>query len=371
MRKKIAVVVSNIDKSLGFEWFLAGINKEKYIITFIVLHHSSSKLYAFAKSQDYDAHLLEYRGKHDLLIVLIKLVKIFISNRFDIVHCHLFEGSLLGLLAAWIARVPTRIYTRHHSTIHHQYFPKGVKYDLFINNLATKIIAVSKNVFTTLTKLEGVPPSKIIIVNHGFDLSMFNNKNSDTISSLKAKYQILDGQVVVGVISRFVVEKGIQYIIPAFYNLLQDYPTAKLVLANAQGAYAHEIDQLLLKLPNDSFSKITFENDVVSLYSCFDIFVHVPIDESEAFGQTYIEALAVGIPSIFTLSGIAPEFIKDQENALVVPFKDSEAIASALKILVQDKPLRNRLVTNGKEAVKHSFSVQRMMENLEKVYDNT
>ncbi|MBL0097760.1 MAG: glycosyltransferase [Bacteroidetes bacterium] len=82
-----------------------------------------------------------------------------------------------------------------------------------------------------------------------------------------------------------------QYIIPAFERILKSQPK---------------------KLPSDSYIKIEFERDLFSLYSIFDYFIHAPIDPSvEAFGQVYIEALAAGIPSIFTLSGIAPDFIVD------------------------------------------------------------
>ena len=72
--------------------------------------------------------------------------------------------------------------------------------------------------------------------------------------------------------------------------------------------------------------------------------MHVPIDSmSEAFGQTYIEALASRVPSIFTLSGIACEFAKDRVNCLVVPYKDSDSIQLALESIFSSsfKYLRN------------------------------
>jgi hypothetical protein len=57
----------------------------------------------------------------------------------------------------------------------------------------------------------------------------------------------------------------------------------------------------------------------------------VPIDDTiEAFGQTYIEALISGVPSVFTLSGVASEFIENGKNALVVDYKNSEQISVAI-----------------------------------------
>ncbi len=135
---------------------------------------------------------------------------------------------------------------------------------------------------------------------------------------------------VIGVVARYEILKGIQCIIPAFRRLLEDFPDAKLVLANAYGHYAHQIRRLLRgMLPDHSYCEIQFEPDPVALYSSFDVFVHTPLVAGyEAFGQVYVEALAAGLPSVFTPSGIAAEFITDQLNAHLVPFQDSDAILS-------------------------------------------
>lgn len=370
MKKKLAIVVSGIDKSLGFEWFLSKINKDKYELVLIVIHSSSSNLYNFALSNQIRAYLIPYKSKKDLLGAFIKVLKIFLANKFDIVHCHLFEGSFIGLLAGWITRIPNRIYTRHYSILHHNYYPKGVKYDLLINNLATKIIAISNNVKNTLIHLERVNVNKVHNVNHGFDLTLFKNPNVKPINELKIDKNLNDTTIIIGVIARYAIYKGIQFIIPAFKKFLERYPGAKLVLANAHGDYATEIVKLLKDLPSDSYEQILFEKDLVSLYQRFDIYVHVPIDtETEAFGQTYVEALAIGIPSIFTLSGIAPEFIRHNHNAIVVPFKDSESIFQAMCLLADNEELCKELVNRGRESVKEKFGIDQMIHNLEQIYD--
>jgi glycosyltransferase involved in cell wall biosynthesis len=98
--------------------------------------------------------------------------------------------------------------------------------------------------------------------------------------------------------------------------------------------------------------------------------VHVPIDEcAEAFGQTYVEALAAGIPSVFTLSGIAREFIENEKNALVVPYKNANAIQTSIERLLENKQLRNNLVEQGKKDVYASFVIDKMMNSLFSLYE--
>ena len=143
-----------------------------------------------------------------------------------------------------------------------------------------------------------------------------------------------------------------------------------MILANANGNYKSEIKNLLSQLPTKSYLEIPFEEDIFSLYHLFDIFIHVPINkEIEAFGQTYVEALAAGVPSIFTLSGVASEFIKNGENALVVDYQNSDEIYEALKRLLRGNNLRSKIIKNGITSV-NQFQVKIMIKNLETLYKN-
>jgi glycosyltransferase involved in cell wall biosynthesis len=159
------------------------------------------------------------------------------------------------------------------------------------------------------------------------------NHDANEVARIKSFYNPQSKYPIVGVVARWMEWKGIQYIIPAFEKLLEDYPNAKLCLFNAsnRAEYAQVLKPMLKKLPIGSYESIGFESNVYDLYSLFDLYVHTPVDTNcEAFGQTYIEALAAGVPSIFTLSGVAREFAIDEPFATIVPFRDSEAIYRAM-----------------------------------------
>jgi glycosyltransferase involved in cell wall biosynthesis len=148
-------------------------------------------------------------------------------------------------------------------------------------------------------------------------------------------------------------------VIPAFKELLNEKPNAILLLANAVGDYTTEIQSLLSTLPATSYREIKFEHDMPAFYKLMDIFLHVPIDAaSEAFGQVYVEALAAQLPCIYTLSGIANEFVIDKENALVVPFMDSDSILSAINVILNDDKFAEKISINGMNKSRELFSVQ-------------
>jgi glycosyltransferase involved in cell wall biosynthesis len=189
------------------------------------------------------------------------------------------------------------------------------------------------------------------------------------VKILLSKYQLEGKAPIIGVISRYFELKGIQFIIPAFKKLLAVSPNAHLILANATGEYASVIQSFLEGVPGENYTQIRFEGDIAALYQTFDVFIHVPINSHiEAFGQTYVEALAAGVPSVFTLSGVAAEFIEHEKNALVVPFQKADAIYLAMMRLLEDGPLRSRLIEQGKIDVKQQFELAGMMQKLEELY---
>ena len=368
MKKKVTYIMFHVEKALGFEWAIENVNPDKFEFSVISINVSKNSVFEqFCSQRNIEFHRIEYSSKRSIPKAIYDTYKILKKIKPDVVHCHIFEANIIGLTAAILARVNNRIYTRHHSTFHHTTAPSGKKYDLVINKMATSIISISENVSNVL-RMEGVPEKKIHLIHHGFDLSFFNNISDDRLEKVKQKYNPEGKHPVIGVISRYTEWKGIKYTLSAFTQLLKKYPNALLVLANAKGNDT-EVRELINKLPKNNYIEIVFEEDNAALFKLFDIFIHVPIDpEIEAFGQIYIEALAVGVPSIFTLSGVAREFIVKNENAMVVDFKNEQQIYDTACRLLEDKELREKLIKNGKHDIEKDFSLPLFINKLEKIY---
>lgn len=366
--KKLVYIVSDIDKALHFEWIAPDL-KNSFDLSFILIGRPASALEMYLRDQAIEVFPISYSGKLAMPLVWLKVLRILLHRRPDIIHTHLWTATLIGLTAGWVAGVRRRIYTRHHATIHYKEHRSGIKWDKLNNALATQIIAISRNVRDILTRLDGADRKKIRLLHHGFLFSYFQNVSCERTNALFKKYDIDSGHwPVIGVISRFLELKGIEFVIMAFSKLCQHYPNAHLVLANAHGNYEPVINSFLSRIPDSSVTKIRFENDLAALYSLFDIFVHVPVDEdSEAFGQTYVEPLIAGVPCIFTLSGVAPEFIIHNQNALVVDFKNADQIYTSMLAILEDESLRQTLQHKGKASVA-DFTIERYLTSLKRVY---
>lgn len=365
--KKIVYIISNIEKALAFEWLAEHLDNNKFELTFILLNKDETSLERSLRKHC-AVQRINFNGKSDVFGAFFKVLKTLKHLRPEVLHCHMRMAKFIGLSAGLITRIPKRIYTRHSATFNLVYHPHAVKYDKMMNRIATDIIAISENVKTALLN-EGVKNQKISLVRHGFDLESFKLVPSERVNEILTKYQIPNQGLKVGVISRLLELKGVQYIVPAVTELVKSGMDIHLILANARGNYQPQIQELLSELPETSYTLIPFEEDLQALYQTFDLFIHTPVsDHIEAFGQTYVEALIAEVPSIFTLSGVAPEFIQHEHNALVVPFKDTESIRLSIERLAQDNELCDHLKTNGLKSVRQ-FDIEGFVANLERLYD--
>jgi glycosyltransferase involved in cell wall biosynthesis len=365
--RRVVFIASGVDFARTWEWLIEHL-QGRVEFCFILLNDGDSHFERVARESWPNVERVTYRGPRDLPGAFFKIWRILVRWAPDAVHVHLKIAGLVALPAALLAGVKERIYTRHHSTYHHDYFPKAVKQDRFINRCATQIVAISAGVEKVLTDLEGVDPGRVQIIHHGFDLDRARQASPEAAARASEAYNPSGRAPVIGVVARYSMLKGIDYTVEAFRRLLATHPDALLILAGAHGPDQDAIREVVRALPAGSYIEVEFEPDIFALYRLFDVFVHVPVDEViEAYGMIYVEALAVGVPSIVTLSGVATEFIEPDRHAVVVPYKDSGAIYEALERVLADEGLRRDLIREGNAAVER-FGLSSFVEAHAQLY---
>ncbi|MCC5931182.1 MAG: glycosyltransferase family 4 protein [Cyclobacteriaceae bacterium] len=359
MIKHITWVVSDLQHSHQFEGLIQALSDKQLSYSFILINCSGSQFEKFLLENAYSVTKIEVTTKINYFSSIWKCAHHFRSNKTKVVHCHLLKANLIGLFTAFLMGISQRIYTRHHSSFHHLYAPKGVFIDRIINRLATCIIAISRVTYSIL-RMEKVQESKLTLIPHGFD---FSNIQKYLWKGLN------DKAPVIGVVSRFINWKGIEFTIAAFKKLLIDFPSAILKLYGGEGPDQNEILSRLKNLPENSYEVIPFNANIYDSYCNMSIYVHVPINaEIEAYGQTYVEACAVGVPSIFTLSGIAHDFVRHEKNALVVEYRNTDAIYNAMIKIFSNRELAEKISVQARKDVLHRFDVSIQAASLKKLY---
>jgi glycosyltransferase involved in cell wall biosynthesis len=110
-------------------------------------------------------------------------------------------------------------------------------------------------------------------------------------------------------------------------------------------------------------------NKLDNILSNHDVFV-LP-SWSEGFPNSMIEAMACGLTPIVTPVGAIPNFVQDDEHALLVPVRNEQRLAQAMKALICDQSLRERLGRNAYLLSKREFSSTQALKKLSNAIDES
>lgn len=122
----------------------------------------------------------------------------------------------------------------------------------------------------------------------------------------------------------------------------------------------------ILGLPLETYEgKDLPQSEMAAEYGSAEVFAVG--SDFEGFGQPGLEALACGTPLVTTDNGGCRDYAIDRETALVVPPRDPQAMAEAIREVRADPHLRRRLVQNGLELVAERFDWERTTDRFEEL----
>lgn len=281
-----------------------------------------------------------------------------------IVHTH---STFDAKLAAYLCGVKSRIYTRH--SVFDQpkkltTFP-GKQIAGFVNTtLATRIIAVAEAAKDNLTET-GVPADKVTVILNGVESLRRTTKEEQ--SALRAELGFSDTDFIAGISARFEPYKGHSYLIETAKAVCAARPDVKFLLMGQGSCYDEIVEMVKGAGLTDQVKFTGFVSDVVPYYNILDLSLNCSWG-TEATSLALAEAMSLGLPSVVTKFGGNPGVIKEGENGLLVPKKDSAAMAEAILKVVSDKALYNALVAGSERIYKERFTAAAMTRQIEAVY---
>lgn len=108
------------------------------------------------------------------------------------------------------------------------------------------------------------------------------------------------------------------------------------------------------------------DNDLPKFYRSADVFV-LPTVSGEGYGLALAEALASGLPAVVTDDGAPRELVVDHVNGFLVAARDAEGLASTLRMLASDLPLRRSLAQNVITR-RYQLDRERSMQQLDTIF---
>ncbi|RKD23825.1 hypothetical protein BEP19_05190 [Ammoniphilus oxalaticus] len=303
-------------------------------------------------------------GRFDLRL-LTSLKQIFMKEQPDIIHTHGVKANFFSRLAA--RKLPIPLVTTIHSILRYDYqnqlaFFVASNMEKRTRGLNNQFIAISRSIEDTLL-FEGVPNEKISLVHHGIDFDLYASGQGD---KLREELALPKEAYLIGVVSRLVEAKGIEYVLQAMPTILRDQPSAHLVIVGA-GPYEQTLKKMSVELSiQDHVHFLGFRKDIPDCLHSFQCFVSGSL--SEGLGLNVLEAMAASIPVVVTGVGGILDFVEDEVNGLLVPLRSSTDIAIKILTLMQNDQLAQQLTEQAVKRVKTDFSLDSMGRKTADVY---
>lgn len=260
------------------------------------------------------------------------------------------------------------VFTRHSVFDPPKRISKGVGKlinGLINNSTADRIIAVADAAKDNIVKT-GVNPEKIVVIKNGVEpLSVITE---DEIARLKSKYNVADGEYLLGIVARLNYVKGHTYILEALKMLLDDGIKVKLLIAGT-GDYEEEIRAKISELGIASNVIMAgFVEDVTGIMNILDLNLNASFG-TEATSLSLLEGMSIGLPAVVSDFGGNPGVVDNGVNGLIFKKCDSGDLYEKLKYLLTDKVAMAKLRDGCRNVFENKFRAEVMTDAIQNVYE--
>jgi glycosyltransferase involved in cell wall biosynthesis/predicted metal-dependent phosphoesterase TrpH len=256
--------------------------------------------------------------------------------------------GLTALLAAKMLNLQT-------SGIYHTDFPQYIRIlteDSFLESVAwgymhwfygqVDTVFVNSEEYKQSWIKRGFDPEKLKILPRGLDAELFHpGRRSDFFERFGAS----NGEVRLLYVGRISREKDLDLLADAYRRLRKEGLPVRLFVVG-HGPYS---DALAKSLPDAFFTGYLRGTELATAYASADIFVFP--STTDTFGNVILEAQASGLPVIVSDSGGPKELVAHKANGLITKSHDVEDFTDAIRALVTDQTLRERMANSARDSV--------------------
>lgn len=301
-----------------------------------------------------------------------ELKNIIREFRPDIVHTHAAKAGALGRKAAFACNVPATVHT-FHGHVFHSYFGairtsvyKAIERKLAIKTSA--IIAISDKQKEELVAVHKIASTdKVHVIPLGFDLSRFGESLDEKRKNFRAKYDLTEDEIAIGIIGRLVPVKNHLLFIEAIKFVTERAQRKIRAFIIGDGELRTLLEQKVASYRlADRIVFTSWEKEVDKIYPGLDIVCMSSFNEGTPV--SLIEAQAAGKPIVSTNVGGIENAVMPGQTALLSEVGDAQRFCENLLELVEDDAKRISFSRQGAGFVKDKFHYQRLVSVTRKLY---
>ena len=288
---------------------------------------------------------------------LYNLTKYLFGCKPDIVHTHNPNPMIWGGPAAWIARIPRRVHTKHGRNQVH--LRKSRMFHRLSSVWYHKIVCVSEDIYNNTKNLEHVPSNKLEVIYNGVDLEELSSDQTDEVT-------VPNSKLIYASVARFCADKDHATLLHAWAERGTELPEAELWLIG-DGELESEMRDLAVSLNiSESVCFLGYRSDVTVLLRKADVFVLST--NTEGLSIALLEAMAIGLAIVATEVGGNSELLQHDLNGLLVDHKSVTSLTDAIRSIGQNKALRARIGHAAKQRVIQNFNLNKTLERYTNIY---
>ena len=257
--------------------------------------------------------------------------------------------GLTALLAAKMLNLQT-------SGIYHTDFPQYIRIlteDSFLESVAwgymhwfygqLDTVFVNSEEYKQSWIKRGFDPAKLKILPRGLDTELFHPGRRD--SAFFEKFGASNGELRLLYVGRISREKDLDLLADAYRRLRKEGLPVRLFVVG-HGPYS---EALAKSLPDAFFTGYLRGTELATAYASADIFVFP--STTDTFGNVILEAQASGLPVVVSDSGGPKELVAHNANGLITRSHNVEDFTDAIRALVTDQTLRERMANSARDSV--------------------
>jgi len=312
------------------------------------------------------------------LLSLYEMIKFLSKEKPEIVHTHTPKAGLIGMLGAWVTRVPHRLHTvaglpvmessgmKRKVLMFVEWLTYKCATHVYPNSYGLEEFIITNNL-TTNDKLKVLGNGS----SNGIDTTYFS-KTEDVMENgnkIKGDYKLFDEDFVFIFIGRIVKDKGINELLSAFDNLSKTEKNVKLLLV---GPFEDHLDPISYESRdilhnNKNIIEVGFQNDVRPFLAISDCLVFPSY--REGFPNVVMQAGSMGLPAIVSDINGCNEIVEHGVNGVIIPVKESEALHESMKKIYSDDKLRDALAQNARNQIVERYDQLFVWQAIKDEYD--
>lgn len=302
------------------------------------------------------------------------MMQLTAREKFDVIHAHwVLPNAPVAALVAQQRKIPL-VVSMHGSDVFmaekNRVFGAAARWCF---DRAAWITACSDELMQRALAL-GAEEGKTELIPYGADAKVFH-VHPDEAARVRTQLQLNRDDVMILGVGRMVFKKGFEFLVGAMPQILQSTPKARLVLVG-YGDLRDELEAQARALGLNgqvTFAGRVARQEIPAYFAASDI-VSVPSVRDDAgnvdgLPNVVLEGMAAGKPIVASNIAGFPDVIAHGESGLLVPEKDSAAIAKAVVQLAEDAGLRERLGAHGRAQVHENLNWDNVARRFVSVYE--